>query len=151
LAKEYTALAYGQKQYLSRAAPVAHTIILATREAEIRRIALKASPDKSFVRPYLEKNPTQKRAGGVAQGVGPEFKLQYWKTKNKTISFSLLIHDSNTFSYKNPKFTSFSLRFLCISGCSPYCNTLKQERHSSCAISVIYLSKLIFSFCSTGI
>jgi hypothetical protein len=28
---------------------------------------------------------------------------------------------------------------------------LKQERHSSCAISVIYLSKLIFSFCSTGI
>jgi hypothetical protein len=27
------------------------------------------------VRPYLEK-----RAGGVAQGVGPEFKSQYYKT-----------------------------------------------------------------------
>jgi hypothetical protein len=29
------------------------------------------------MRPYLEKNPTQERAGGVAQGVGPEFKPQY--------------------------------------------------------------------------
>jgi hypothetical protein len=34
--------------------------------------------------PYLEKNPSQKRAGGVAQGVGPEFKPQYSKNKNKT-------------------------------------------------------------------
>jgi hypothetical protein len=38
------------------------------------------------VRLYLEKNPSQKRAGGVAQGEGPEFKLQYHKkqtNKNK--------------------------------------------------------------------
>jgi hypothetical protein len=27
------------------------------------------------------KNPSQKRAGGVAQGVGPEFKPQYYKRK----------------------------------------------------------------------
>jgi hypothetical protein len=27
----------------------------------------------------LKKNPSQKRAGGVAQGVGPEFKPQYHK------------------------------------------------------------------------
>jgi hypothetical protein len=27
------------------------------------------------------KKPTQKRAGGVAQGVGFEFKPQYWKKK----------------------------------------------------------------------
>jgi hypothetical protein len=34
------------------------------------------------VRPYLEKNPSQKkRAGRVAQGVGPEFKPQYHKKK----------------------------------------------------------------------
>jgi hypothetical protein len=32
---------------------------------------------------YLEKNPSQKRAGGVAQGVGPEFKLQYCKKRKK--------------------------------------------------------------------
>jgi hypothetical protein len=29
------------------------------------------------------KNPSQKRAGGVAQGVGPEFKHQYHKKKKK--------------------------------------------------------------------
>jgi hypothetical protein len=33
----------------------------------------KASPGKQFTRPYLKKK-SQKRAGGVAQGVGPEFK-----------------------------------------------------------------------------
>jgi hypothetical protein len=27
------------------------------------------------------KKPTKKRAGGVAQSAGPEFKLQYWKKK----------------------------------------------------------------------
>jgi hypothetical protein len=32
------------------------------------------------LRPYLEK-PSQKRAGGVAQGEGPEFKLQYGEKK----------------------------------------------------------------------
>jgi hypothetical protein len=30
------------------------------------------------------KNPSQKRAGGVAQGVAPEFKPQYRKNKTKT-------------------------------------------------------------------
>jgi hypothetical protein len=29
------------------------------------------------------KNPSQKRAGGMAQGVGPEFKPQYCKKKKK--------------------------------------------------------------------
>jgi hypothetical protein len=31
------------------------------------------------VRPYLEKSSSQKRVGGVAKGVGPEFKPQYCK------------------------------------------------------------------------
>jgi hypothetical protein len=35
------------------------------------------------VRLYLEKNPSQKRAGGVAQGVNAEFKPQYHKRKEK--------------------------------------------------------------------
>jgi hypothetical protein len=43
------------------------------------------------------KNPLQKRAGGAAQGVGPEFKLQYCKKKTKqnrsqAIVSLLLIH-----------------------------------------------------------
>jgi hypothetical protein len=46
---------------------------------------LKPTPVNSSTRPYLEKNPSQKRAGGVAQGVGPEFKPQYWKKKTKKI------------------------------------------------------------------
>jgi hypothetical protein len=38
---------------------------------------------KKFSRPYLEKNHHKKRAGGVAQGVGSEFKPQYHKKKKK--------------------------------------------------------------------
>jgi hypothetical protein len=45
---------------------------------------LKPARAKSSVRPYLEKNPSQKWAGGVAQGVGPEFKRRYCKKKKRT-------------------------------------------------------------------
>jgi hypothetical protein len=31
----------------------------------------------------LEKTPSQKRAGGVANGVSPEFKFQYYKRKTQ--------------------------------------------------------------------
>jgi hypothetical protein len=40
---------------------------------------LKAAWAKQFTKPYLKRNPSRKRAGGVAQGVGPEFKPQYFK------------------------------------------------------------------------
>jgi hypothetical protein len=33
------------------------------------------------------KNPSQKRAGGVTHGVGPEFKPQYWREKKKSLSY----------------------------------------------------------------
>jgi hypothetical protein len=36
-----------------------------------------------FTSPSLEKTLHKKRAGGVAQGVGPEFKPQYHKKKKK--------------------------------------------------------------------
>jgi hypothetical protein len=50
-------------------------IILATQEAEIRRITVQSQPGKIVLRdPHLEKNPSQNRAGGAAQGVGLEFK-----------------------------------------------------------------------------
>jgi hypothetical protein len=51
-------------------------IILATQEAEIRRIEVQSQP-RQIVRDSILKNPSQKRAGGVAQGEGPELKLQY--------------------------------------------------------------------------
>jgi hypothetical protein len=40
-----------------------------------------ASLSKQSVRPYLEKIHYNKRAGGVAQGVGTEFKSHTIKTK----------------------------------------------------------------------
>jgi hypothetical protein len=37
---------------------------------------LEASPEQIVL---SQKNLSQKRAGGVAQGVGPQFKSQHWK------------------------------------------------------------------------
>jgi hypothetical protein len=42
----------------------------------------KPAQANSSARPYL-KIPFKKRAGGKAQGVGPEFKLQYHKKKKR--------------------------------------------------------------------
>jgi hypothetical protein len=37
--------------------------------------------------PISKKNPSQERAGGVAEGEGPEFKPQNYKKKKKVESF----------------------------------------------------------------
>jgi hypothetical protein len=42
-----------------------------------------AQPRQIVQGPYLEKTHHKKRAGGVAQGVGPELKPQYCKKKKK--------------------------------------------------------------------
>jgi hypothetical protein len=52
-------------------------IILVTQEAEIRRIMVQSQPWANNSRDPISKNPSQKRAGGLTQGVGPEFKPQY--------------------------------------------------------------------------
>jgi hypothetical protein len=51
------------------------SVILAIQEAEIRRIKAQSQPRQTVCE-------TQ-RAGGVAQGVGPEFKSQYHPKKKK--------------------------------------------------------------------
>jgi hypothetical protein len=57
---------------------------LATQEAENRRIKVQSQPGQIVYETYLENTHHKKRAGGVAQGIGPNFKLQYHKkTKNK--------------------------------------------------------------------
>jgi hypothetical protein len=66
-------------------------IILATQEAEIRRITVQSQPGQMVPRDPILKNPSQKGASGVAQGVGPEFKPQYHKIKNMPI-FSRVIY-----------------------------------------------------------
>jgi hypothetical protein len=58
-------------------------IILATQEAEIRRIAVWGQSGQIVHETLPQKKPSQKRTGGVAQGVGPEFKLQFKKKKKE--------------------------------------------------------------------
>jgi hypothetical protein len=51
-------------------------------EAEIRRIMVRSQPGEIVSKTlYQKKKPSQKRTGGLAQGVGPEFKPQYHKNK----------------------------------------------------------------------
>jgi hypothetical protein len=54
------------------------SIILATQEAKIRRITFRSQPGGP-----ISKNPSLKRAGGVVQGEGPEFKLHHRQKKRK--------------------------------------------------------------------
>jgi hypothetical protein len=58
-------------------------VILATQEADIRRIKVQGQPRHVVCKTLSRKNSSQKRAGGVAQGVGPEFKHQYCKKKKR--------------------------------------------------------------------
>jgi hypothetical protein len=58
-------------------------VILATQEAEIRRIMVQSQPGQIVRETLSRKNPSQKRAGRVAQGIGPEFKPQHHKKKKK--------------------------------------------------------------------
>jgi hypothetical protein len=53
--------------------------ILAIQEAEIRRIMVQSQSRQIIHEALSRKNPTQKRAGETAQGVGPEFKPRYCK------------------------------------------------------------------------
>jgi hypothetical protein len=51
--------------------------LLATQEAEMRRIIIQSQPGQIVHKNLTQKYPTQKRDSGMAQGVGPEFKPQY--------------------------------------------------------------------------
>jgi hypothetical protein len=57
-------------------------VVVATQETEIRRIT---GQSQSIVCKILSQKKTHhnKRAGGVAQGIGPEFKPQYCKKKER--------------------------------------------------------------------
>jgi hypothetical protein len=60
-------------------------VILATQGAEIKRTEVWGHLGQIVQETLSGKNPSQKRADGVAQGVGSKFKNQHWK-KKKTIS-----------------------------------------------------------------
>jgi hypothetical protein len=52
----------------------------------IRRIMVQSQPRHIVCKILSQKNPSQKRVGGVAQGAGPEYKSQYHKKKKKKIA-----------------------------------------------------------------
>jgi hypothetical protein len=54
--------------------PCLTPVILATQQAEIRKIMVQRQSGQYFARPYLKKKTSLSRAGG---GVGIEFKVQY--------------------------------------------------------------------------
>jgi hypothetical protein len=56
-------------------------VIPATQKAEIRRITVQSQSQANSSQDPISKNPSQKRAGGVAQDEDPEFKPQYCKKK----------------------------------------------------------------------
>jgi hypothetical protein len=58
-------------------------VILATQEAEIRSIMVQSPLMQIVCETLSRKNPSQKRTGGVAWGVGPKFKPQYLKKKEE--------------------------------------------------------------------
>jgi hypothetical protein len=49
-------------------------VILATLKAEIGRITVRSFQGQLVLETLSGKNPSQQRAGGVTQGIGPEFK-----------------------------------------------------------------------------
>jgi hypothetical protein len=55
--------------------------ILDTQEKEIRRITIRSQLGQIVHETLSLKNPSEKRAGGVAQGEGSEFKPTYCKKK----------------------------------------------------------------------
>jgi hypothetical protein len=57
-----------------------------TQEAEIRRIKVQRQPGQVVLETLSQKNQSQV-TGGVAQGVGPEFKPQYHTHKKKCSYF----------------------------------------------------------------
>jgi hypothetical protein len=65
-------------------------VILATQEAEIRRIKARATSLESLSR----KNASHKRGGGVVQSIGPEFNSQYIKKRtgrSPTLSLAVFL------------------------------------------------------------
>jgi hypothetical protein len=71
-------------------------VILATQKTEIRRITVQNQPGKIVCETLSRKYPSQKRAGRMAQGVGPEFKPQYQNKQKKDSTATLLgniVHD----------------------------------------------------------
>jgi hypothetical protein len=91
-------------------------VILATQEAEIRKITVRSQPRQIVHETLSQKNSSQKRTDGVAQGTGSEFKPWNRKKKKK----------------KKKKKEKTSSQALVANTCNPsYLGDCEQEDHSS--------------------
>jgi hypothetical protein len=70
-------------------------VIPATQKTEIRRIMAQSQLGQIIRGAVSWKNPSQKKAGGVAQGESPEFKFQYRKKKKKLSGRPLPSHENH--------------------------------------------------------
>jgi hypothetical protein len=66
--------------------------MLATQETEIRKIVVLSQPGQIVHYTLSQKTLHKNKAGGVAQGEGPEFKFQCHTQKNFTISWNTREH-----------------------------------------------------------
>jgi hypothetical protein len=64
-------------------------VIPATQEAQIRRIVFQSQPGQIVHETLSWKLHHKNTAGGVAQGVGPEFKPQYCKKKKRDLWYNV--------------------------------------------------------------
>jgi hypothetical protein len=67
------------------------------------------------MRPYLKKHQPKKMAGGLAQGVGPEFQPQCCKKKKKKRKST--ISTKNKDNQSENRQTTLHLKILCIKLC----------------------------------
>jgi hypothetical protein len=76
-------LIYTDKKYRARHWWLMPVILATTQEAERGKIMVPSQPGQIAHETPSQKNPSHKRAGGVAQGVGPKFILQYHLERKK--------------------------------------------------------------------
>jgi hypothetical protein len=95
-------LAHAKPPSQTRKCIVGRSVILATQEAEIRRIRVQSQPRANSLRDPIS----------VAQGVGPEFKPQYCKKKKKKSHIPSSPSLNNRMRQKEMK-RSLSSMFIC--------------------------------------
>jgi hypothetical protein len=95
------------------------SVILATGEAEIRKIVVQSQPGQIVREPLSRK---AEEAGRVAQSGGPEFKPQYCKEKRKEIHFGITLIPNWRSDLENIQIT-----FLCCSSLQATKNSFKKS------------------------
>jgi hypothetical protein len=91
------------------------------QEVEIRRIEVRSHPRQIVCETLPQNTSSQKRAGGVTQGVGPEFKLRDCKKKKLYLTSGITaLNHRNGSSIGAPISRSISVLFYILNEYSSY-------------------------------